>query len=124
MQTAENKRIFDSKHLMPHVFEENTSKTACRPLAEQRTLYWLMVPAALIAMGALALSIDCPLAQWCVKGNCPAWLENLVSTMEPFGNGIGVGIMGITIFVLIRPGVGRCLGSFAALIPPDWRPTA
>ncbi len=54
----------------------------------------------LVFAGFLALTVDCPLGRWCVEKNCPAWLENLFSTMEPFGNGIGVAMIGITIFCL------------------------
>ncbi|MGD0519387.1 MAG: phosphatase PAP2 family protein [Thermoguttaceae bacterium] len=53
-----------------------------------------------ILAGFLALAVDCPLGRWCVEKNCPASLENLFSIMEPFGNGLGVAIIGITIFFL------------------------
>ena len=65
-----------------------------------RQLLWLAVPLIFILAGFLALTVDCPLGRWCVEKNCPASLENLFSTMEPFGNGLGVAIIGITIFCL------------------------
>jgi membrane-associated phospholipid phosphatase len=53
-----------------------------------------------VAGGFLALCVDCSLGHWCVDKNCPLSLENLFSIMEPFGNGLGVAIIGITIFFL------------------------
>jgi membrane-associated phospholipid phosphatase len=63
-------------------------------------LLWLAVPLTFILAGFVALAVDCPIGRWCVEKNCPASLENLFSTMEPFGNGLGVAIIGITIFCL------------------------
>jgi membrane-associated phospholipid phosphatase len=63
-------------------------------------LHWLAVPLVFIIFGFLALNVDCPLAHWCVDKNCPVWVENLFSNIEPFGNGLGVAIICITIFCL------------------------
>jgi membrane-associated phospholipid phosphatase len=63
-------------------------------------LHWLAVPFVFISLGFLALSVDCSIGRWCVEKNCPVWLENLFSTIEPFGNGLGVAIICITIFCL------------------------
>ena len=61
---------------------------------------WLWVPLVFVIAGFAALTIDCQLGRWCVEKHCPAWLENLFSTMEPFGNGLGVAMIGISIFCL------------------------
>ncbi len=66
----------------------------------RRQFLWLVVPLMFILAGFLALSVDCSLGRWCVEKNCPGWLENLFSTIEPFGNGLGVAIIGMVIFCL------------------------
>jgi membrane-associated phospholipid phosphatase len=66
----------------------------------QTQLLWMLVPLALIVAGFATLPVDLPIGHWCVDKNCPAWLENFLTTFEPFGNGIGVAIIGITIFCL------------------------
>jgi membrane-associated phospholipid phosphatase len=77
---------------MPHDETEKTSLTD--------KLLWLLVPLSFVILGFLALTIDCSLGRWCVEGKCPGPLRNLFSTMEPFGNGLGVAIIGIAIFCL------------------------
>jgi membrane-associated phospholipid phosphatase len=79
---------------------ENLHPEETAGLSVRRQFAWLIVPIVFIVAGFLALSIDCPLAQWCLGKNCPAALENLFSTGEPFGNGIGVAFIGISIFFL------------------------
>jgi membrane-associated phospholipid phosphatase len=99
-QITENKKIGDSKYQRHRVLDNRTLQPSSVLLSRPNAYYWVFLPLGLIAMGMVALSIDCPLAQWCLAGKCPTSLENLFSTLEPFGNGIGVGIIGIAIFFL------------------------
>jgi membrane-associated phospholipid phosphatase len=73
----------------------------------------MAAPLIFIAAGFAALLVDCSLSHWCVDKNCPLPLENLFYAMEPFGNGLGVAIIGLTIFCLDprkRWAVPRILG--------------
>jgi membrane-associated phospholipid phosphatase len=100
MQTANDKRICDPGMSIPGIFSEKPSLGLLGRLTGKETLYWLLMPWGLIVAGLLAMSVDCQLARWCLGGNCPGALENLFSTLEPFGNGLGVAIIGLTIFCL------------------------
>ena len=66
----------------------------------QSQMLWMIVPLTLIVAGFLALTVDLSLSRWCVEKNCPTALENLFSILEPFGHGLGVAIIGITIYCL------------------------
>ena len=99
MQTAEASKTRDSILPTPGSVVDLKLYSPAKHHVGAR-LFWLGVPLLLILAGFLALTVDCPLGRWCVEKNCPAWLENLVSTMEPFGNGLGVAMIGITIFCL------------------------
>ncbi len=46
--------------------------------------------AALVCLAPLAMLIDLPVAQWCLRWNCPGDFRKLVSLAEPFGHGFGV----------------------------------
>jgi len=100
MQAAENKQVYKSEH--PDLCDsvEKPEIGIFMPATMSRTFFWLLIPCVLILLGFFALSIDCGLAQWCLGGNCPESLENLFTIMEPFGNGLGVAIIGIVIFIL------------------------
>lgn len=100
MQTAEFKKhreaLLASAHrLIVDLPYDGSTKTPVRV-----RFLWLVVPLIFIAAGFLALTVDCSLSRWCVDKNCPLLLENLLYTVEPFGNGLGVAIIGITIFCL------------------------
>ena len=114
MQTAEYRKLCNrpSKAADISAAEGSSCEITYVPIKTQ--LLWVLVPIAFVAAGFLALGIDCSLSQWCVQKNCPASLETLFDTMEPFGNGLGVAIIGITIFCLDprrRWALPRVLGS-------------
>lgn len=100
MQTAEADKTCDPLLATPHRLIVDLPYDGSARLYARTQFLWLVVPLAFILAGFLALTVDCPLGRWCVNKNCPASLENLFSTMEPFGNGLGVAIIGITIFCL------------------------
>ncbi|HUT10545.1 MAG TPA: phosphatase PAP2 family protein [Thermoguttaceae bacterium] len=60
----------------------------------------------------VALVVDCPLAQWCVRGSCPEPLRDLFRIAEPFGHGLGVLLIALAIHQLDplrRRGIPRLL---------------
>ena len=59
-----------------------------------------MVPLLLVVAAAVALTVDCPLAHWCVEKNCPRLFGRLFGVCEPFGNGLGVLVIVLTVYVL------------------------
>jgi membrane-associated phospholipid phosphatase len=63
-------------------------------------LLWTLVPLGLIAAGFTALAVDVPLSQWCVEKKCPMFLRDLFGVCETFGNGLGVAMIGATLFFL------------------------
>jgi membrane-associated phospholipid phosphatase len=65
-------------------------------------LLWTLVPLGMVAAGFLALAVDAPLSQWCVQKKCPAFLRDLFGVAETFGNGLGVAMIGLTLFFLVR----------------------
>ncbi|MGD0654091.1 MAG: phosphatase PAP2 family protein [Thermoguttaceae bacterium] len=100
MQTAEADKTCDSILTSRHRLIVDLPYDGSAKLSAGIQLLWLAVPLTFILAGFVALAVDCPIGRWCVEKNCPASLENLFSTMEPFGNGLGVAIIGITIFCL------------------------
>ena len=100
MQTAEAREPRDALPASPHRLIVDLPYDRPAKLSAGTQLLWLALPLMFILAGFLALAVDCPLGRWCVEKNCPASLENLFSIMEPFGNGLGVAIIGITIFFL------------------------
>ena len=60
----------------------------------------LVLPALLVAAAALSLSVDCPLARWCVDASCPRFLARLFGVAQPFGNGLGVVLIVAVIYTL------------------------
>jgi membrane-associated phospholipid phosphatase len=60
----------------------------------------LWVPLALLALAAVALAIDCPLAQWFPHRHYPRLLAQLIDLSEVFGHGIGVAVLAIVIYQL------------------------
>lgn len=72
----------------------------------------LLVPVLLVAAACAALAVDCPLSQWCVAKKCPGTLVRLFGIGEPFGNGFGVLMIVLAIYMLDparRWGLGRLL---------------
>ena len=69
------------------------------PLSKEGS-YW--VPALLVLAGGVALSVDLPLAQWCVAGKFKA-LDRLLAWSELFAHGLGVGLILLVIVVLDPP---------------------
>ena len=59
-----------------------------------------LLPLLLVVAATLALAIDCPLAQWCVDKNGPRFLRRICRVAEPFGNGYGVIVIALTVYVL------------------------
>ena len=59
-----------------------------------------VLPLLFVAAAAVALAVDCPLAQWCVDKNCPRFLRRLCAVSEPFGNGLGVLLVALAIYIL------------------------
>lgn len=62
-----------------------------------------LLPTLLLLAAAVALRIDCPLAFWCLAGNCPEFLAYLFADCEPFGNGVGVLVIVVALYQLDRP---------------------
>jgi membrane-associated phospholipid phosphatase len=100
VQTAEAKKTCNACLESPHCSIVDLPYEEPAKLAARSQLFWLAVPLIFVLAGFLALTVDCPLGLWCVDKNCPASLDNLFFTMEPFGNGLGVAMIGITIFCL------------------------
>lgn len=100
MQTAEARKTRDSRLASPHRLNADISCEARARSSLRRQIIYTAIPLVFMFAGFLALGVDCPLGRWCVAKNCPSWLENLLTTIEPFGNGLGVAIIGITIFCL------------------------
>jgi membrane-associated phospholipid phosphatase len=100
VQTAEIRQRSGNLVTSPKHFIIGVSCAGRTKRTVWRQLLWLMLPLGFVIAGFLALAVDCPISRWCVEKNCPASLENLFSTVEPFGNGLGVAIIGITIYCL------------------------
>ena len=62
-------------------------------------LTWLW-PTVTFVLGFVALAIDLPVARWCLAGNVPAGLKEVLQISETFGHGIGIVLILITIAVL------------------------
>jgi membrane-associated phospholipid phosphatase len=63
-------------------------------------LLWTLVPLGLVAAGFLALAVDVSLSQWCVAKKYPTFAKDLLDICETFGNGLGVAVIGATLFFL------------------------
>jgi membrane-associated phospholipid phosphatase len=63
-------------------------------------LLWTLAPLSLIAGGFLALAVDAPLSQFCLEKKCPGFFRDLLGIAEVFGNGLGVAVIGLTLFCL------------------------
>jgi membrane-associated phospholipid phosphatase len=79
--------------------------------AVRRELAWLTIPLAFAVAAVLALQVDCAVSQWwvhCLKDPaCPKlvhqglkFVSDLLGVFENFGYGLGVAVIGLTIFVL------------------------
>jgi membrane-associated phospholipid phosphatase len=68
---------------------KQVGSTTSSPSAAEAWRRLLFSIAFLLTVGA-ALPLDVPLARWCLEGNCPRSLADLLDVTEPFGNGIGV----------------------------------
>jgi membrane-associated phospholipid phosphatase len=80
----------------------------------RRELAWLSIPLAFALAAYLALAVDCPISHWWITwrdhSHNPKWVNNgllhlrdLFTIFESFGNGLGVAIILLTIFVLDPP---------------------
>jgi membrane-associated phospholipid phosphatase len=86
---------------------DSSKKSTIWP-AVRRELCWLTIPLAFAVAAGLALTIDCRLSEWCVKswsdkGKTPhslLFLRDILGVFENFGNGLGVTVILITIFIL------------------------
>ncbi|MFH1918857.1 MAG: phosphatase PAP2 family protein [Planctomycetota bacterium] len=58
------------------------------------------MPLLLLVAAAGALAVDCPLARWCVDDHCPRFFGLLFGVCEPFGNGLGVLLIVLAVYVL------------------------
>jgi len=58
--------------------------------------------AALIVAAATgaAMTVDCRLAIWCTGANCSDHLKRVFSSAEPFGHGMGVILVAVSVFLL------------------------
>lgn len=63
-----------------------------------RARHWFW-PAVMFAAAVLALQIDMPLAQRCLKQEYPRIVRQLLDTIEPFGNGLGVALIMLAVWV-------------------------
>jgi len=87
--------------ILPHPAVAPGSLVAAPTLAPiQGVAWWLLVPAGLVVGAAAALSVDIPLARWCTAGNCPSLLQYLFQVAEPFGHGMGVLLIALTLHQL------------------------
>ncbi len=75
---------------------------ASKPNAETAPVRpWPRRTIAILLLAALgALSIDMTLARWCAAGNVPKNVHRLLEIAEDFGNGMGVALIALAIFVL------------------------
>jgi membrane-associated phospholipid phosphatase len=55
------------------------------------------MPAAILLLALLALSVDCTLSQWFIEA-CPSWIKRVLQFCELFGHGFGV----VVVVVLIH----------------------
>jgi membrane-associated phospholipid phosphatase len=53
-----------------------------------------------IVLASLALGIDLPLARWCQAGELPGDLRRILAWSEVFAHGLGVALIGLTIYIL------------------------
>lgn len=58
------------------------------------------VPAALAMLAVLLLTVDLPVARFCEAEQYPKEISEVLDNVEPFGHGIGVAFVVITLFVL------------------------
>ena len=66
----------------------------------KKLLSWLWPSLILSLLGLMALSVDLPVARWCLAGNVPSALKDVLQISEAFGHGIGVVLILITVAVL------------------------
>ena len=60
----------------------------------------LLLPAVLLAGSLVALSVDFPISQWFIDGNCPGFFRECFELVEPFGNGLGVIVIVVAVSML------------------------
>lgn len=75
---------------------------------------WRMLVGAIVVVAATAaaLTIDCPLASWCLADHCPGEIVRFLKVIEPFGNGFGVLVIALAVYQLDprrRPRLARLL---------------
>lgn len=65
-----------------------------------RSLGWAAI---LALLGCLAVTVDLPVARWCLAGNVPDPLQKALQLSETFGHGFGVAVILLTVLVLDPP---------------------
>ncbi|MGA2032490.1 MAG: phosphatase PAP2 family protein [Thermoguttaceae bacterium] len=65
---------------------DKTEKITLRGAAPGR---WCLVALGLFLAAGFALSVDCPLAVWCLEKKCPRIVHDLLEVCTVFGNGMG-----------------------------------
>jgi len=89
-----------AKPAIPLAADTMLNPPATRLAPSQGGQWRLSLPVTLLVAAAAALVIDCPLARWCLEGNCPEFLEKLLHICEPFGHGLGVLVIVLAIHQL------------------------
>ncbi|MGD9647678.1 MAG: phosphatase PAP2 family protein [Pirellulales bacterium] len=70
------------------------------PVAERARPWPRRVIGFLLLAAAIALWADLPVARWCAAGHVPKNVHRLLEIAEDFGNGMGVALIGMAVFVL------------------------
>jgi len=89
-----------------------TGQPASLTLGQRRVRVFLATGMLLLLAGA-ATRIDCPVSRWCLAGNCPDAVADMLQVIEPFGNGLGVFTVLVAVWFL-DPARRRALARLAA----------
>lgn len=96
-ETKKSRRSIFPREGVSHVY---ASARIFEKYSVRTQLSWMLVPLAFILAGFAAMFIDWPVGHWCVDKNCPSSIEYFLFAFEPLGNGLGVALIGITIYCL------------------------
>lgn len=97
-----------------------TARSSCLPLSSgadwpsPRVVRRVFVALALGAL--LSLWIDIPLARWCRGDNSPRAVREALETAEAFGNGYGVGMILVAVWLLDRASRARVVRLVAVVV--------